>query len=450
MPPIRFRRAAIKKYLDAFEAESLAFEAARARAGPYSEVVLPSGMRYTPYPETDSGMPDQVVDNVGANIYGPFLTQYFAYDASGSATMYDDVLKSLTQNGAFVSRFQTIKFRQFDEALHAMQAQFLPMPFNESAEWLNVVTNTTYILENFNTRLNLMNAGMQGIFQSSVYTPNTTTALDYLSNTDWHNSTWTDLPLPLITSDSNNFMSATFYDDANVIPLESISPYTPTYAAVTVAQSSFDTLFQFDSTSNNVLIVSVTNDLTSEINSAVFTRAGHQPFNLTGDTTITVGSGGDGGIVITTGTSALTFSGSPIDTNFVVQMTVTDGYVAATDTMYVNLSLTAGPAYASVTPTALETQTEFSVMHESKTNVLIVSVTNTLSEYLTGIEFSRLDVGMYDSFLLSGNSTFTSGGQATSVAAPTSHDLTFDSTTADFVMEMTLTDGYMGVNSEQM
>lgn len=306
MPQIRFRRAAIKKYTDAYDEQSRAFERLRM---PVKDLGgAPTWMQYTLYTETASGLPDQVVDGAGANVYGPFLTYYDNYDTTGSSTMYDEFLKSLTQEGAFISRFQTIKFRQFDEGLHLIRSEFYPTPFNETDAWQNLVTNTTFILENFNARLNLMNDGLRAIFQSSVYVENESQSLNYLSQTSWPQSSWSDLPLPLTTSNTSDFMSVTFGGDAGMIPLTNVA-----FSNVTVNTASSPVLFEV-SYYTNVIVVSVTTTLSGT--QTTFKDATDALFSLTGDTTFSYMDEGNPATTVSNFTS----------TDFSV--TITDDFVA--------------------------------------------------------------------------------------------------------------------------
>lgn len=216
---------AFRQYSSAFAQQSQAFQerslAAHAlfRSMAVRARVTPSyiGMTYVPYNEF-GGNPDQVMDSSGNIIYGPFITNYLN---TTNNYVYDNSLTSLTERGAFISRYHTAQFAQFDYAVQDFQNVFSPPSFATTPAWMTVISNTTFILENFNERLNLINTGVQGIFGSTVFTSDTQ-ALNYVSNTNWPNGfAWVGgvLPLPLDTSNTVAFQSVTYYDDANVIGL---------------------------------------------------------------------------------------------------------------------------------------------------------------------------------------------------------------------------------------
>ena len=450
MPRVHIRRAAIKKYTDAFERETEAFNTVmRSRIGK-PDPVLPSGMRYTPYLETESGLPDQIVDAGGENINGPFITQFINTDLTGNALMFDLALKSLTQNGAFISRFQTIKFRQFDEALYAMQTEFLPPSFNESGEWLNVVSNTTYIMENFNSRLNLMNSGLQAIFQSSVFSPNPNLELDYLSNTNWPRSSWTQLPVPL-TGETIEFMEETFGGDANVIPLD---PFADAFVTVTSFNNKVN--FTFPSYAKRELSVTITNNFDTGVQSVSFVRpTNDQPFSMSNDAVVFFTVGGAPTYEFLPNTlSTYSFANlvePSISGDFQMRLSFADLFDTEITTMSAIFYATIEPPMtALITLENDNSHTQFDFDTTDKSNVLIVSVTNDVPVGISKLQFSRFESGVYTPFSISGPVYFTVDGQTWDETATLSEiaNIDLDSAT-DFVVEMTLS-GPIDPTSETM
>jgi len=141
-----------------------------------------------------------------------------------------------------------------------------------------------------------------------------TESLNYLSRTDWPQSTWSDLPLPLTTSNSNNFMSATFGGDAGFIPLPTVA-YASVDAVLNVPVSVY-----FPSLYASVILFSVSN--TSSFNQLSITSYEESAFSLIGDSVFTFESSGNQ--TSTTLTTNSSFFDVAITGNYVARFTLSE------------------------------------------------------------------------------------------------------------------------------
>jgi len=160
----------------------------------------------------------EVVDATGRIIQGEFL-DHFSTTNYASWSYYDDRLHDLLSNSAFVSRYHTAQFRQFDAAIQLLYSTSASPAaaetFSTTTEWANLLSNTMYMIANINTRMNLLNAGISSIFESSNAFSESTYTLDYLSATYWpRGASWNEqwVPAPL-AGNPLEFENATYLDD---------------------------------------------------------------------------------------------------------------------------------------------------------------------------------------------------------------------------------------------
>ena len=107
------------------------------------------------------------------------------------------------------------------------------------------------------------------------------------------------------------------------------------------------------------------------------------------------------------------------------------------------------PASAAVTILGINNEYQFGFDTTDKSNVVIVSVTNQIQEGINTITFTRYDGIDYQSFNLTGDSTFTAigtqGGSPTPVSAASSMFEIAVNAEQSFVIEMTLSGAYVAI-----
>lgn len=174
-------------------------------------------MNYLPYSGAQYSY-SEVVNSSGGLVQGQFL-DHFSTTNYASWSYYDNRLRDLLSQSAFVSRYHTAQFRQFDAAIHLFYSlsasPSAAETFSTTTDWADLLSNTMYMIANINTRMNLLNTGISSIFESSNVFSESTYTLDYLSATYWpRGASWNEqwVPAPL-TENPLEFESATYLGD---------------------------------------------------------------------------------------------------------------------------------------------------------------------------------------------------------------------------------------------
>jgi hypothetical protein len=159
----------------------------------------------------------QVVDASGRVVQGAFLDQ-FSTTNFASWSYFDERLRDLLSQSAFIARFHTVQFRQFDAAIQTLYTESTvenAETFSTTTDWSEMLSNTMYMIANINTRMNLLNAGISSLFESSNVFSESTFTLNYLSATYWpRGETWTEQWVPAqLTDNPLDFENATFMGD---------------------------------------------------------------------------------------------------------------------------------------------------------------------------------------------------------------------------------------------
>lgn len=150
-------------------------------------------------------------------LQGDFLNWFSTTDAA-QALSYTSFLHTYSQFGAFAQNFHTVQFRQLDGALNNFRLDLANLvPFSMTSDYIGFLQNTTFMLQNINERINLINEGVRSIFGNADVFSNTTFTEAYLSETNWPRGDWETLPANL-TDNIASFSSVTYAGDANEVP----------------------------------------------------------------------------------------------------------------------------------------------------------------------------------------------------------------------------------------
>jgi len=208
-------------------------------------------MAYQPYPLLSSNSDyGQAINAQGDPVFGEFLSWFSQSAGSSTFFSYSSYLRNALTTGAFVSRFHNAQIRQLDAGMNFFRQQGIygggDYTLLNDPVFLNLVSNTSFVLENLNARIRRIDQTLDGVFQSSDLFSATTLTDNYVNNTFWP-STFTYLPA--LTSDPVVFAEETYVGDANMI-----YPVKREYVTVEIgaATSSYNGLA-------NEIIFSVTN-----------------------------------------------------------------------------------------------------------------------------------------------------------------------------------------------
>lgn len=221
----------------------------------------------------------QAVNAQGDPVFGEFMSWYSQTAGSSTFLSYSSYLHHALTHGAFVSRFHNAQIRQLDAGMNFFRQQGGggygggEYTLSNDPVFLNLLSNTSFMLENLNARIRRIDQTLDNVFQSSDLFSATTLTDNYVHNTYWP-SNFTYLP-PLV-SNPIFFAEETYVGDAHII-----YPVTQQYIEVEIGgnTSSYlglanDIIFSVTSADGNFFGVKALGAYQKTTGSAIFTIDG--------------------------------------------------------------------------------------------------------------------------------------------------------------------------------